>query len=280
MILTNYHTHCTFCDGKASASDMAKSAFRKGFAVLGFTSHSPLPFEAHWALKQEKVSEYIETVAALKKEYYGKMEILLGLELDFIPKIVTGFEDSIKNMHLDFLLGSVHFVTAPDGTRFTIDENGAAFFVHLKDLYGNDVKAMVKDYYRTQSALIEMKNFDILGHPDLVKKNNKNGELFDDKDRWYRNLAYECIETLKNTDIVVEINTGGLSREKTNSIYPEPFLLKKMHELGIPITINSDAHEEEHIGAFYELAVEEALKAGYKESYYLSNGTWHTNPLI
>ena len=40
----NYHTHTTFCDGKASPEETARIAFEKKFDILGFSGHSMYPF--------------------------------------------------------------------------------------------------------------------------------------------------------------------------------------------------------------------------------------------
>ena len=43
MNLTNYHSHCSFCDGQAPAEEFVKSAISAGFTAYGISSHAPLP---------------------------------------------------------------------------------------------------------------------------------------------------------------------------------------------------------------------------------------------
>ena len=44
----NLHTHSIFCDGKNTLEELIQSAIKKGFSVLGFSSHSIYPFAETW----------------------------------------------------------------------------------------------------------------------------------------------------------------------------------------------------------------------------------------
>jgi len=46
MNLTNYHSHCSFCDGRAPMEDFIIQAIKMGFTGYGISSHAPLPFPA------------------------------------------------------------------------------------------------------------------------------------------------------------------------------------------------------------------------------------------
>ena len=52
MQLSNYHSHCTFCDGRSTPEDFVKFAVSHGFRAYGFSSHSPLPFETFWNMSK------------------------------------------------------------------------------------------------------------------------------------------------------------------------------------------------------------------------------------
>ena len=52
------HTHSQFCDGKATMAQMAEKAADFGFVSLGFSSHSPLPYENDWAMREEAYPAY------------------------------------------------------------------------------------------------------------------------------------------------------------------------------------------------------------------------------
>jgi histidinol-phosphatase (PHP family) len=53
MSWTNYHSHCHYCDGKYEPEKYIESALQQGLLAYGFSSHTPLPFETTWAMKDE-----------------------------------------------------------------------------------------------------------------------------------------------------------------------------------------------------------------------------------
>ena len=44
-MLTNYHTHTTFCDGKSTVEEIVLSALAKGFDAIGFSGHGFTTFD-------------------------------------------------------------------------------------------------------------------------------------------------------------------------------------------------------------------------------------------
>ena len=74
-MLANYHTHTRLCDGTNTPAEMAAAAYRKGFAALGFSGHMDPSVHMNW-------TAYCDQIRALQTDYAGKMDILLGVELD------------------------------------------------------------------------------------------------------------------------------------------------------------------------------------------------------
>ena len=81
----NHHTHSYFCDGSSVPEEYAEEAIRLGFDTLGFSSHAPVPFDNTFALKEERRPEYQKAIRELQKRYADRLEIYMGLEIDFIP---------------------------------------------------------------------------------------------------------------------------------------------------------------------------------------------------
>ena len=86
MQLSNYHSHCTFCDGRSTPEDFIKFAVAHGFRAYGFSSHSPLPFETFWNMSKDDMPEYLTEIERLKKKYSDRLEIYVGLEIDFLDE--------------------------------------------------------------------------------------------------------------------------------------------------------------------------------------------------
>ncbi|MGA2547129.1 MAG: histidinol-phosphatase [Rectinemataceae bacterium] len=272
----NYHTHCDFCDGRATAAEMAAAAAAKGYRILGFSSHSPLPFPNEGNMELSRLGEYAAEIRRLGREWEGRgLEILLGLEIEWVKSLSSPRDELFRGIGLDYSIGSLHFVDLPGSGRFAVDlgredfERGAAAYA------GDDVgRAIYLDYYGQLGELIECGGFDILGHFDLVKKNNGDGRWFDEDSRDYLDAALGAARLLKGGDIVVEINVGGISRGKAKSPYPSLPILRELRGEGVRITLSADAHAPEHLGANLDIARDYARAAGYDSVAVLSKGKW------
>jgi histidinol-phosphatase (PHP family) len=278
----NYHTHCQFCDGRASAAAMAEAAAAKGYGVLGFSSHCPLPFPSEGNMELSRLGEYREEIRRLGREWAPRgLEILLGLEIDLVPGYCSPNDEVFRGAGLDFAIGSVHYVELPGSGRFPVDYGGPEVEGFLSRYEGDDPgKAMYRDYYRKLGALVEGGGFDILGHFDLVKKNNGGygrpgeGRWFDESSPDYLDAALGVAGALIGKDIVAEINVGGMSRGKAKTPYPSLAILKELRANRVRITFSADAHAPEHLGANLDAARELARAAGYDSVAILSGGEW------
>jgi histidinol-phosphatase (PHP family) len=114
----------------------------------------------------------------------------------------------------------------------------------------------------------------ILGHLDKMKIQNLNSTFFDEQDGWYREEIKQTLDSLKGTDIIVEVNTRGLYQKKSATTYPSPWILAQIKAAGIPITLSSDAHHPDQLfGQFSETAG--LLKSiGFKKIKILLHGVW------
>src|SRR5512133_166117 len=121
-MLSNLHTHTNFSDGSSPPEDYVDEALGRGFRSIGFSDHSPLPFENTFAIREERADEYCDTILKLKKKYKGRIDILLGMEVDFIPGVGNTPSWFRQHYPLDFIIGSVHLVKNPvNDKRWFID---------------------------------------------------------------------------------------------------------------------------------------------------------------
>lgn len=268
-MLFSYHTHTEFCDGQASAADMAQASFDAGYSYLGFTSHAPLPFVTAWNMEWKNISAYASRIRSLASVWKPRgLTILLGLEIDYIEGLVAPGDSAYDSIEPDFRLGSVHFLKNLADDEFTVDEPADIFSAHMAGL-GGDAAVVWKHYYKSLIAMIEAGGFDILGHFDLVKKNNADGRWFDEEGTGYRAAAFAAVDRAAELDCIAEINTGGIARKKTDSTYPSPAILRHMAEKGLRLTLGDDAHAPSHLGRYQPAAVAAAKAAGYKSLWYL-----------
>lgn len=248
------HCHTSLSDGAHTPAEMAKAAFESGIKVLGLSDHSYMP-DAKFCLSKENTTRYRKEIAVLKEEYAGKMTILCGLEWD------QQSEGDISAW--DYTIGSVHRIVGPKtGKNYGVDSTKEELHQCLQEFDGDGI-AMAKKYYE---AVVEVANKapTVLGHFDLLKKLNGNGEFFDESDLRYRALAMEALKCAFSKVQVLEINTGGLARGYRDEFYPAPFLLEQWRELGGKVIITADAHNSNGLLFAYEQAAEFAKAAGFK----------------
>ena len=279
----DFHMHTVFCDGNNTPAEMAEAAYRKGFSSIGFSTHSAWPVTTGCEMHPDRFQEYRTEICRLKKLYEGRMNIFLGLEIDYMPPVSCSQLPFYSTFGLDFSIGSVHYIHNPDAPErgsFAIDDTVEHAAAGIRDAFGGDKKKAVQTYFATEREMMATGGFDIIGHIDLVKKRNKALQLFDENDAWYKKELEATADAAAKSGKLVEMNTGGMSRGAIDSPYPSQYMLEILHDRNVPIVINSDAHSTENIGYAFDICVEAAVKAGYKESFVLTESGWKAFPLV
>ncbi|MCR5725237.1 MAG: histidinol-phosphatase [Treponema sp.] len=277
-VMTNLHTHSTFCDGKASPEEMVQAALEAGLSVLGFSSHSIYPFSSDWHMAVEEHQAYCDEVRRLKEVYAGRIEIQLGFETDYISGMCVPSFERYAAFSPDFIIGSVHYI-GDENYRFAVDNTREELSRGIERVYNGNVREAVSHYFACEREMLQKGDFTIAGHLDLVRKFNGSLQLFSEADSWYRQEVKATAQAVFKAGVIAEINTGGMVRAGVPTPYPSPYFLEQLHELGVPVTVTSDAHSPEHISAKFDFAREYAKKAGYKELSVPVSGSIRTIPL-
>jgi histidinol-phosphatase (PHP family) len=272
------HTHTTFCDGEADAHTMCAAAWSRGFTSIGFSSHAPVTkktgLKTGWHLPDERLEEYIAAIRREQKLWEGKLEVYLGLEVDFIRGLCGPADRDIQDLPLDYIIGAVHYVASPkNGELFTVDSPPEEFEHGLEDLFDRDGRALYDAYYDAYGAMISAGGCDILAHLDLIKKNNRGFAFFSPDAPEYLNRLERIADLAAEARTagaqaggripVVEVNTGGIIRGRTAEPYPSPAMQGRLYRRHVPLTINADAHGPDQLGGAYEIARETMISAGY-----------------
>lgn len=275
MHITSLHTHTRYCDGKYSAEDMVLAAIGNNMHSVGISTHGPTPFESDWNIKKSEVEKYIKEIQLLKEKYKTSIEIYLGMELDYIPGI--GFDNQVKSLieRLDYYIGSLHYLgTFRNGIMWTVDYNIEELLRGINESFGGNKRLAVETYYNLIAEMAYLYEPPIIGHLDLFKKNNKNNIIFDERENWYIDAVDKCLNTIKKTSSIIEINTGGIARGYTAEQYPSDFIIKMIKEKEIPIIINSDAHTTDAIACKYDDMYKLVYNIGIKKSVFLTDAGW------
>jgi len=278
-MLTNYHTHTRFSDGKGEPEAFVQQAVKLGFDALGFSEHSPLPFDNTFALKAPELDEYVSTILSLGKAYTSEIKVFLSMEFDFIPGHSEDFSELKTKCGLDYTIGSVHLVVSPGGGLWFIDgpvpeiyDDGLAY------LFGGDIRKAVTAYYRQTNQMIESQNPDIIGHMDKIKMHNRE-RFFKEDESWYRSLIGETLDIIAQKGTIVEVNTRGIYKKRSETTYPGIEILKQMKSRGIPVTVSSDAHQAQELNGAFEIAQNLLREAGINETVFFTGKNWEQTSL-
>ncbi|MFA7467117.1 MAG: histidinol-phosphatase HisJ family protein [Desulfotomaculaceae bacterium] len=252
MLLPDYHIHTARC-GHASGGmkEYVEQALTLGLKEIGFADHVPMYWLAEGdrdpelAMPECDLADYVAEIGKLRG-LYPDITIRLGIEADYIP----GYEEKLRRIleryRFDYVLGSVHYV---DGWGF---DNPA----YIQRYETCDLDELYFRYFKLVRQAAQSRLFDIMAHPDLVKK-------FGFKPRCNLQVLYdETARVFAEAGVCVEINTAGL-RVPTGEIYPAEGFLRACRNNGVPVTTGSDAHLPNQVGHQFDSALDLLTRVGY-----------------
>jgi histidinol-phosphatase (PHP family) len=260
-VLTDYHLHLRSDELSATAAEYftpanaeryRAAAAERGIEELGVSEHvyrfaQALEVWRHpfWVAQ---ASDDLDSYCAFVRE---QTDLRLGIEADFVP----GGEDRMANLlearGFDYVIGSVHFVR--DG----------AIDMHDYSVWDSthSPEEVWTQYFKTIGEAARSGLFDVIAHPDLVKVWGRDRPLPEGDLRRYYELAMDGIA---ESHIAVELSTAGL-RKRAGEMYPAPAFLEMALEAGAPVSLSSDAHRPEDVGADYDRALELLASLGVGE---------------
>ncbi len=281
MQLSNYHSHCTFCDGRSNPEEFIKFAIAQGFRAYGFSSHSPLPFETFWNMSKEDMPDYLAEIERLKQKYADRIEIYTGLEIDYLDETYNPSINYFSRLPLDYRIGSIHFMPIAyplaEKNMVCIDGPYTEFQQAVDQLYEGDIRKITAHYFKNLLQMVETGGFDIVGHPDKIYMNGQRCPGFSMQEAWYREPFEHCLQRIADKGLMVEINTKNFTRK--GEFYPHADYLHRLCELQIPVMVNSDSHYPDKVNSGREAAFELLKKAGFKATRELIRGRWEDIPL-
>lgn len=274
--LFNHHTHTSFCDGSDEPAAYVKKALKAGFHTLGFSSHAPVPFKNSFAIQDENdLMNYCNSIRALKNIYSDRINILLGLEIDYIKSVSRDFKDFRDQYQLDYVIGSVHLVRngSDRGLWFIDGPRMGSYDSGMKNVFRGDIHAAVKAYYHQTIQMILTQKPEIIGHIDKVKMHNR-GRFFTEDELWYRNLVMDTLDIARQCGSIIEVNTRGIYTKSSDDLYPAKWILREILARNIPVTLSSDAHKPEEVDGYYAEAIRILKNIGFRELVYFKGKTF------
>ena len=275
MNLTNYHSHCNFCDGRADMETFVRFAISQGFTAYGFSSHAPLPFDTSWTLYREEMDCYVSEFERLKKKYAGRIELFLGLEIDYLDEENNAASDYFQQLPLDYRIGSVHLLPDYDGNWVDVDVSASKFQEVVDEHFQKDLEYVICLYLRQLRGMLKAGGFDVVGHADKMTYNaaqcyTSHPHLFEQT--WFEEAMDNYLSEIAKRDYIVELNTKAYLDKGV--FFPNQRYLKRLHELGVRMTVNSDAHYPDKINAGRKEGLRALHSAGFDTVAELHEGGW------
>ncbi len=233
----NYHTHTWRCNhASGNERQYVENACKAGLAILGFADHAPYLFPgdyySHFRMEMGHMPGYVDTVLQLREAYSGRIEIPLGLEMEFYPKHFSQTMAVLRDYPLDYLILGQHFVN----NEYDAPYNGLA----SRD------EALLRQYVRQTCDAMNTGLFTYFAHPDLL---NFQGSV-----KVFQHHMRDICREAKACGVPLEFNLLGLAGGRQ---YPNPAFWELAAEEGCLCILGRDAHTPEAL--LDEKTVNEAI---------------------
>lgn len=269
---TNYHSHCSFCDGHAPIASFVEEAIRQGFVSYGISSHAPLPFPTRWTMNHEQMPDYLAEITRLKSLYSDQIELYAGLEIDYLNETSNPASPYFQELPLDYRIGSVHMLQASSGEYVDIDTRPEQFAENLHTYFDNNLRQLTTAYFEKQIRMVQGGGFDFVGHADKMLDNARYCQADITEQGWCKDLIRTYFEQIAAQAIPVEINTKKYLR--AGIFFPDRRYFSLLKELHIPVLVNSDAHFPATISSGRPEALQALQEAGINTVLQLQQGVW------
>lgn len=243
-MITNLHTHTIRCRHAQDPEEAYVAVAKEnGIQRLGFSDHTPYWFHniyySRFRMYPHQLSDYVDTVLALRKAHKDTIDIRLGLEAEYYPKYFPELLSRLKDTPVEYLLLGQHFVGNEIGEHYsgkaTADEE-------------------ILCWYCTQAAdAMYTGLFTYLAHPDLIH--------FTGDDKVYLRHMRTVCKAANDCGVPVELNFLGM-REGRH--YPNPLFWEIAGEENCTVVFGCDAHKaaDLHVLPQEQLARQMALQYG------------------
>ncbi|MFC3803760.1 histidinol-phosphatase HisJ [Cohnella sp. GCM10012308] len=260
------HTHTKFCYHGSSAESDAylDRAIELGFARYTLSEHPPLPdryvddpkLMAELAMPERELPEYMAYAAAVKARYADRIEVAVGLEMDYLPDM-TDYSDRLLAPwlgELEDIVVSVHYLPGKGGMRcidFTPADFADAFLGH----YGS-MDNVVEAYFDAVEGAIAWASTlpksirRRIGHVNLIRKFQR--ELPPMNEERARVRLEALLPKLKAAGLGLDVNVAGFRKPTCGEAYVPEWLIARCIAEGIDLVYGSDTHKPAEVGADWD----------------------------
>lgn len=255
LVDLHVHSSCS-ADGGSSITDYARRAAALGLAQVGFCEHIDLdPRDRDYGYLDLK--RYDREIMAAR-EAVPDVRLRQGVEITY----QAGREEEIcawlATHRWDYVVASVHLVDYDDGWAIISEPRtgGIYFAAHSqRQAYG--------PYFEEVLRAVRSKVGDVVGHLDLVKRYGV-AQYGPFEPEAFKGEIHAVLQAAVEGGVGLEINTSGL-RQRPREAYPGLAVLRWYRDLGGEIlTVGSDAHSSDELGAGLREGLDLAQAAGFR----------------
>lgn len=262
-MLTDYHVHTWFSDDSDyPMEDVVKDALNLGLDELCFTDHVDYGVKPDWDSGEEiryrggkplanvDYPRYVDTIRRMQQMYGDRIRLRLGMEFGIQMHTIPRFQALFGRYPFDFIILSVHQVE--DREFWTQDFQRGRTQQEYNERYYEELLNLVNHY----------QDYSVLGHMDLIVRYDEQGVYpFPKVKPYVEKILRRVIRDGKGIEFNTSFHRYGLA-----DTTPSREILQLYRELGGRIiTLGSDSHRPEHLGAYIREGKEVLKSLGFKE---------------
>ena len=239
----DFHMHPTVVQNPERFDAFAARALEQGIERVCVTDHMPLSVSnAGDRIPKGQVQAYCAAVRALAKRYEGRLDIRLGIEIDYHPDFTEEIEAVLREGDFDFVLGSTHL------------HAGQCDIFHQASTWNEYAEAAL------QNTLLAARSgyFDAIPHLDMYRWIFTLPERFplqrdDYAPEKHEALIKSILSIIGQEGLYLEINPHlALAQGDVAYTYPQEQIVNWALEENVRFSYGSDAHHPEHVGGMLD----------------------------
>lgn len=273
-MLADYHVHSAYSDDSTYPMEqVVRDAIRTNLDELCFTEHVDYGVKPDWDQPADARFEngrpvtncpypaYFEELDRVRERYGAQVRIARGLELGVQTHTIPTYERLLERYgsQLDFTLLSIH-------------QAGDREFWNGAFQEGRTQEQFTMAYYEELLGVVErFHGYSVVTHLDLIRRYDPTpgGPLpFSE----VRDIVAEILSRVIAGGHGIEVNTSGW-RYGLDGPQPTDDVLLLYRDLGGRIlTLGSDSHKPEHLGAYLRIAQDRLRALGFSQACAYEKG--------
>ncbi|MBR4628331.1 MAG: histidinol-phosphatase HisJ family protein [Ruminococcus sp.] len=279
MNFIDCHTHTEFSmDSEADINKCVQRAAELGLAAYAVTDHCECNAwytEEHYSDAEKALlctyndaacfEGSVAAVTELKEKYAGKLNIVCGVELGQILLDTEVARKVNSDPRLDFIIGSVHQVRGEKDF----------YFLEYDKMTMDEIYDLLERYFTEVFELSRTDLFDVVGHITYSLRYMKQRHGICPDISRFDDIIAETFRNLARNGKGIEINTSGI-RQGFGNTFPDAKYVRLFRDLGGEIlSVGSDSHTVEDIGANVREGAEIAAGSGFTRLAYFKKRKPH-----